>query len=178
MTSRSLIRRSCTGRDRDTKRIGGGVGTADFDFETSLSLTGQRHENVRLMMTKYPLGFLRLWMLSCGSKHRLSGAMAYIYRQIEGGIDQEQGEALLQAVREIEIEGSPTDLIGVRFRPGGDGISPRDIGRAENWRDLPVQERTALYWREGKQVRLEQNHVKLLFVGFLTQPPPLHLAHP
>lgn len=91
--------------------------------------------------------------LSAGSTPASEFVMAYIYRQIEGGIGQEQSDALLQAVREIEVEGSPTDLIGVRFRHKGDGISPSDIGRAENWRDLPVQERTALYWREGKEVR-------------------------
>ena len=86
--------------------------------------------------------------------------MAYIYRQIEGGLNQDQGDALLQAVREIEVEGAPTDVIGVRFKHKDDGISPIDINRADNWRDLPVKERTALYWREGKQVRPVPYHVK------------------
>lgn len=80
--------------------------------------------------------------------------MAYIFRQIEGGLEPDQGEALLRAVKEIEVDGAPTDFIGVRFRDGRtDGVSPRDVHRAEDWRDLPAKERTELYLREGKQVR-------------------------
>ena len=79
--------------------------------------------------------------------------MAYIYQQIEGGLSNEQGNALLQVVREVEVDGEPSDLIGLRFKAHDDGVSPSDIGQT-NWRDLPVRERTALYIREGKQVPL------------------------
>ena len=86
--------------------------------------------------------------------------MSYIFRQIEGGLGQDEGDRILEAVREIEVEGEATDYIGVRFRPSSNGVSPRDLDRVDNWRDLPTKERTALYWREGKQVRHEYHHVK------------------
>ena len=81
--------------------------------------------------------------------------MSYIFRQIPGGVDAEQGDILLEAVREVEIEGKPTDVIGVRFKQNNDdSVHPDELThRVENWRDLPRGERTRLYWSEGTQVR-------------------------
>ena len=93
--------------------------------------------------------------------------MSYIFRQIPGGVDAEQGDLLLEAVREVEIEGKPTDVIGVRFRQNNDdSVHPAELThRVENWRDLPRGERTRLYWSEGTQVRPCARHAYFVYAG-------------
>ena len=93
--------------------------------------------------------------------------MSYIFRQIPGGVDAEQGDILLEAVREVEIDGKPTDVIGVRFKQNSDdAVHPEELThRVENWRDLPRGERTRLYWSEGTQVRPCASHAYCVWLA-------------
>ena len=79
--------------------------------------------------------------------------MSYIYKLLPTGQHEGQDpDNLLRAVREVEILGDPTDLIALSFKPESSAIGYNEIARREDWRDLPVGQRTRLYITEGKQV--------------------------
>jgi hypothetical protein len=90
-------------------------------------------------------------VLSC----RGLASMSYIYRLVEPGPDPERDEALYQTVLEIDHEGPKPDRLAINFKEKGKGINPVSLAETErdpDWRDKPVKERTAIYWREGKAV--------------------------
>ncbi len=83
--------------------------------------------------------------------------MSYIYRLVEPSPDPARDEALLQTVLEIDHEGPKPHSLAINFKEVDRGVTPVSLAEEErdpDWRDKPVKERTALYWKEGKAVQI------------------------
>lgn len=78
--------------------------------------------------------------------------MSYLYKLLPDGHRAETNDdQLVNAIREVEIQGDPTELISLTFK--SEALAPlSSVARREDWRDLPRGERTKLYITEGNEV--------------------------